>query len=257
MKLGVGKACWIGGLVAATVLGGTLRTGQEWLSGIQWAEPKMVTPGDAGGPPSDAIVLFDGKSMEAWRGGEHWPVADGIATSAKTGITSKRGFGDCQVHLEFATPEKIEGSGQGRGNSGVYLMGRYEVQILDSWNNPTYFDGQAAALYKQHPPLVNASRKPGQWQVYDILFKAPRFTADGKLISPGQISVLHNGVCVQNHWTLLGNTDYDRAPAYSKHGEKEPIHLQFHGNPVRFRNIWVRELEELEHKQVHPPGNRK
>ena len=134
----------------------------EYKSGSIWPKPPVIDPGPVGGPPSDAIVLFGGKDMSAWKGGENWVVQDGIATASKNSITSKQSFGDCQVHLEFATPEKVEGSGQGRGNSGLYLMGRYEVQILDSYENETYFDGQAGAVYKQQPPMVNASRKPGE-----------------------------------------------------------------------------------------------
>ena len=154
------------------------RPGSEYKSGIVWPEPAIVTPGKDHGPPSDAVVLFDGKDLSKWTGGENWIIKDGYATAAKNGITTKDSFGDCQLHLEFATPAEVKGSGQGRGNSGVYLMGKYEVQILDSYDNKTYFDGQCASLYKQHPPLVNASRKPGEWQTYDIIFEAPRF--DGR-----------------------------------------------------------------------------
>lgn len=219
---------------------------QEWKSGIVWLEPAVIDPGPPGGPPSDAIVLFDGTDMSAWDGGEKWIVADGAATSAKGSVRTKQAFGDCQLHLEFATPEKVSGSGQGRGNSGVYLMGRYEVQILDSYDNTTYFDGQCASIYKQSPPLVNACRKPGEWQTYDILFTAPRFDQDGQLICPAYVTVLQNGVVVQNHWELLGGTSYTEPPKYKKHGAKEKIELQFHGNPVRFRNIWIRELSPRE-----------
>jgi hypothetical protein len=213
----------------------------EYKSGIVWPEPPMVDPGDANRAPSDAVVLFDGKDLAKWEGGENWIVENGVATAAKNGITTKQGFGDCQLHLEFATPEKVEGEGQGRGNSGVYLMGVYEVQILDSFENKTYFDGQAAAVYKQQPPTVNASRKPGEWQWYDILFTAPKFDGEGKMTRPAYVTVLHNGVAVHNHFELQGITSYTEAPSYKKHGEKEPIHLQFHGNPVKFRNIWLRE----------------
>jgi hypothetical protein len=156
------------------------------------------------------------------------------------------------VHIEWASAEKVEGSGQGRSNSGVFLMGRYEVQVLDSYDNKTYHDGQCAAIYKQHPPLVNACRKPGEWQTYDIIWKAPRFQ-DGKLVSKACITVLQNGVVVQNNFELEGDTPYDRRPAYQPHEDKGPIALQYHGNPVRFRNIWVRELTEVEHKRVNEP----
>lgn len=212
----------------------------EYKSGIVWPEPKVIQPGPVGGPPSDAIVLFGGQDMSQWEGGENWLIADGIATAAKNGITTKQKFGDCQLHLEFATPEKVEGSGQGRGNSGVYLMGQYEVQVLDSFDNATYFDGQCGSVYKQQPPMVNACRKPGEWQTLDILFTAPKFQ-DGKLARPGYVTVLHNGVVLHNHFELQGSTSYTEPPKYSPHAEKEPIQIQFHGNPVRFRNIWLRE----------------
>lgn len=216
----------------------------EYKSGINWAEPVVIQPGPVGGPPSDATVLFDGKSLESWQGGEQWQIQDGIATAAKGGINTKAEFGDCQLHLEWASPEKVVGEGQGRGNSGVYLMGRYEVQILDSFQNKTYFDGQAGSLYKQSPPMVNACRKPGEWQSYDILFTAPRMDAQGKVTTPAFITVLHNGVVVQNHFELKGGTFFERPPAYDQpHPAKGPIHIQFHGDPVRFRNIWIREIK--------------
>ena len=218
----------------------------EYKSGIVWPEPVVVTPGTDNGPPSDAVVLFDGKDLSKWSGGENWIIQDGAATAAKNGITTKDSFGDCQLHLEFATPAEVKGSGQGRGNSGVYFIGnKYEVQVLDSFENKTYFDGQCASIYKQHPPLVNACRKPGEWQTYDIIFESPRFEADGKLARPGYVTVLHNGIVVQNHFELQGGTFYDKPPAYTPHPPKGPIHLQFHGDPVRFRNIWVREVKEV------------
>ena len=223
----------------------------EYLSGIEWAEPKVVDPGGPGKAPSDAIVLFDGKDLSQWDGGEKWAVKDGAFTAGPGTLRSKPEFGDCQVHIEWASPAKVEGEGQGRGNSGIFLMGKYEVQILDSYENKTYYDGQCACIYKQHPPLVNACRKPGEWQTYDIIWKAPRFDADGKLVSPAFVTVLQNGVVVQNHFQLEGDTPYSRAPAYQPHPPKGPITLQYHGNPVRFRNIWVRELKEVEHKRVH------
>jgi hypothetical protein len=226
----------------------------EYLSGKVWKEPKVVDPGPPGGPPSDAVVLFDGKDMSKWNGGEKWIVKDGCAISHGSSITTKQSFGDCQLHLEWAAPEKVEGEGQGRGNSGVLLMNTYEVQILDSYNNKTYFDGQCAALYKQWPPLVNACRKPGQWQTYDILFTAPRFDPQGKLLKPAYVTVLHNGVAVQNHSEMLGATAWDVPPTYTAHAPKLPLHLQFHGNPVRFRNIWIRELEEPKPISVGKPN---
>jgi len=213
----------------------------EYKSGILWPEPPVMDSGDASKPPTDAIVLFDGKDLSKWIGGENWIIDGGVATAAKEGITTKQGFGDCQLHLEFATPDKVEGTGQERGNSGVYLMGKYEVQILDSFENKTYYDGQCASIYKQQPPMVNVCRKPGEWQSYDILFTAPKFDAEGKVTRPAYMTVLHNGVLVHNHFELLGATSYYEAPKYTRHGDKEPIHLQFHGNPVKFRNIWLRE----------------
>jgi hypothetical protein len=214
----------------------------EWVSGIPWTEPAVVTPGANNAPPSDAIVLFDGKSLSQWEDGDKWIVKDGVATSAVKDIRTKASFGDCQLHVEWAEPAKVESEGQGRGNSGVYLMGTYELQVLDSYNNKTYFDGQCGSMYKQHPPLVNACRKPGEWQTYDVIFEAPRFAADGKLLRPAYITVLQNGVLVQNHFELLGATAWDSPPKYTAHAAKLPIQLQFHGNPVKYRNIWIREV---------------
>ncbi len=231
----------ISGTFLAALLAFAIEEG-EWVSGIAWPEVEVVDPGPIGGPPSDAIVLFDGKDLSQWDGGDRWRLKDGYAIPAGGAIQTKRGFGDCQLHVEWAAPEKVEGTGQDRGNSGVYLMGLYEVQILDSYNNSTYVDGQAAAVYKQRPPLVNACRKPGEWQTYDILFEAPRFDPGGKLIRPAFITVLHNGVLVQNHFEIQGASAWDHAPQYTAHPSKLPILLQYHGNPVRFRNIWIREL---------------
>ena len=217
--------------------------GQEWKSGISWKVPPTVSPGPVGGPPHDAIILFDGKDMSAFEGGENWRLGDGYVVSDKNGISSRQAFGDCQLHIEFASPPEDQGIGQGRGNSGIYLMGRYEVQILDSFENPTYPDGQAAAIYKQSPPLVNASRPPGQWQSMDIIFRAPRFAADESLLRPASVTVLHNGVVVQNDFELEGSTAWDSPPAYRAHADKLPLHIQYHGDPVRFRNIWIREID--------------
>ncbi len=215
---------------------------KEYKSGIIWPEPPVVTPGDQpGAAPSDAIILFDGGDLSEFKGGDTWKIKDGYAEVGKSSLTTRRSFGDCQLHLEFATPAQVKGNGQGRGNSGVYLMGRYEVQILDSYENTTYYDGQCAAVYKQQPPTVNACRKPGEWQTYDIIFTAPRFEEDGKLKSPAYVTVLHNGVVVHNHFELKGGTSYVAPPSYRKHALKLPFNLQNHGNPIRFRNIWVRE----------------
>lgn len=224
----------------------------EYLSGIKWSEPPVVDPGPPGEPPVDAVVLFDGTDMSKWKGAEKWTVKDGVVIAGPGNITSKPVFGDCQVHLEWVSDENAEGSGQGRSNSGVFLMGKYEVQILDSYQNKTYHDGQCGAIYKQSPPLVNASRPPGEWQSFDIIWKAPRFK-DGELVSPAYLTVLHNGVLIQNHFELKGDTPYHRAPEYKPHPEKGPIMLQYHGNPVRFRNIWVREYEPLDRKRAHEP----
>jgi 3-keto-disaccharide hydrolase len=212
----------------------------EYKSGIVWPEPPVIEPGQPEAPPSDAIVLL-GQNLDAWQGGDRWSIEGGIATAAGGTITSKQKFGDCQLHVEFATPAEVKGSGQGRGNSGIYLMSRYEVQILDSYDNKTYFDGLCGAIYKEQPPTVNACRKPGEWQTYDILFTAPRFDDGGSVIKPGYVTVLHNGVLIHNHFELLGVTSYTEPPKYATHGEKEPLQIQFHGNPVRFRNIWIRE----------------
>jgi hypothetical protein len=224
--------------------------GQEWKSGIIWPEPPVVDPGPPGGMPEDAIVLFDGKDLSQWVGGERWIIhPDGYAIAKGGSIRTKRKFGDCQLHIEWMAPPEARGHGQGRGNSGVYLMGRYEVQILDSYKNKTYYDGQCAAIYKQYPPLVNACRPPGQWQTFDIYFRAPRFDEEGKLIKPAYMTVVHNGVLVQNNVELLGKTEWDEPPYYVPHGPKEPLVLQYHHCPVRFRNIWIRQLKELEGKR--------
>lgn len=229
---------------------------QEWKSGIKWQEPPVVTPGATDHqPPSDAVVLFGGEDLSAFDNGDKWKVEDGVAIPQKTGITSKQEFGDLQLHLEWSAPEQVQSQGQGRGNSGVYLMGKYEVQILDSYDNKTYFDGQAGSIYKQTPPMVNAMRKPGEWNTYDIFFTAPRFNEAGKLQAAAAITLVHNGVLVLNHFELLGATSYIAAPRYEAHPPTGPIHLQFHGNPVRFRNIWVREIKPPVGEQVEPPYN--
>ncbi|HSK13525.1 MAG TPA: DUF1080 domain-containing protein [Phnomibacter sp.] len=212
--------------------------------------PPVVNPGPtAADAPSDAIVLFDGKSLNAWEkergsGMPEWTIADGAMTvkPGTGGIKTKQGFGSCQLHIEWRSPAVVKGEGQGRGNSGVFLMGMYEVQVLDSYENTTYVNGQAASLYKQHAPLANASRKPGEWQTYDILFTAPEFYDDGRVRNPARVTVLHNGVLVQNNVALLGATANIGLPKYEKHAAKLPIALQDHGDLVSFRNIWVREL---------------
>jgi hypothetical protein len=213
------------------------------------AEPAIVNPGrTSADPPSDAIVLFDGKDLSHWRGKEgtaaKWNVRDGyVEVAPGTGdITTAEKFGDVQLHIEWATPAVVKGEGQERGNSGVFLMDRYEVQVLDSYDNKTYFHGQAGSVYKQYAPLVNASRKPGEWQAYDIVFHAPRFDEQGKVIDRARVTVLQNGVLIQNNVEIYGLTYHDRPALYIAHSPAEPLHLQDHGNPVRYRNIWIRRL---------------
>jgi len=217
--------------------------------------PPVVDPGTwsaqdlPGRPPSDAVVLFDGKDLSKWAhkdgSAAKWKVENGYAeVVAKTGyIYTREAFGDCQLHVEFSEPVPPKGESQERGNSGVFLMGLYEIQVLDSYENKTYADGQAAAVYGQYPPLVNASRPPGQWQTYDIVFHGPRFDKDRKLLRPARVSVLHNGVLVQDNVELSGPTANKARPPYAPHEEKLTLALQEHGNSVRFRNIWIRELK--------------
>jgi hypothetical protein len=225
--------------------------------------PPVITPGRCstqeapGVPPSDAVVLFDGKDLSRWRtrsgGPAPWKVEDGalVIAPGTDEILSKEEFGDCQLHLEFATPVPPHGRDQGRGNSGVMLFGRYEIQVLDSFQNRTYADGQAAAIYGQYPPLVNASRPPGEWQIYDIIFEAPHFRDDRSLESPAYLTLLHNGVLVHNHTPLIGAMAYRAVGKYTPHGPKGPILLQDHGDPIRFRNIWVRELNGYDQSVAH------
>jgi len=220
--------------------------------------PPVIEPGKAstqdtpGRAPSDAIVLFDGKDLSQWAGEDgqpaKWKVVDGyMEVVPHTGqIHTRQPFGDCQLHVEFAEPVPPVGEDQGRGNSGVFLMGLYEIQVLDSYQSKTYADGQASAVYGQFPPQVNASRAPGQWQMYDIIFHGPRFDNDGKVLRPSRVIVLHNGVLVQDNVELSGPTGHHVRPPYKPTPDKLPLSLQDHGNPVRFRNIWIRELREGE-----------
>ena len=208
------------------------------------AEPPVIDPGPPGGRPADAIVLFDGKDLSAWKNesgnAAKWKVQEGYAEVNGTGsILTKDEFGDLQLHVEWASPVQIQGEGQGRGNSGVYFQGRYEVQVLDSYGNQTYPDGQAGAIYKIAAPLANVSRKPGEWQTYDIVFRAPKPAVDGKVV-PGSLTVLHNGVLVQDHVPLKGEAT--TAAKFSGATPQGPLMLQDHGNPVRYRNIWLRRL---------------
>ena len=219
--------------------------------------PSVVDPGPAlppVPPPSDAVVLFDGTDLSRWRAADgaaaKWRVVgaeDGgwIEVVPGTGpLVSADSFGDVQLHIEWAAPREVQHQGQDRGNSGVYLMDTYEVQVLDSYRNPTYADGQAAAIYGQYPPLVNAMRPPGEWQSYDIVFRAPRFDTTGRVTRPARVTVLHNGVLVQDGVELTGPTGHYERPPYRPHAARLPISLQDHGAPVRYRNIWVRDLSD-------------
>jgi len=246
--------------VSAVVLALALNPLEMARQTEQWEPvPPKVTVGGAGVPPSDAIVLFDGRSLDAWVGtNDHaparWQVREGVLVPDKSAgnIETRRRFRNYQLHLEWRIPEDITGSGQARGNSGVFLASTgpgdagYEVQILDSWDNPTYVNGQAASVYKQSPPLVNAARPPGAWQYYDIVWTAPRFKADGTLQSPAYVTVLHNGVLVQNHAELRGETVFIGKPAYRPY-DRAPVKLQAHPDPsppISFRNIWIRDLPD-------------
>ena len=217
----------------------------------QRPQSPVVTPAETiGQPPEDATVLFDGSSLDNWEtidgAPTRWQLSDGcmIPTPDSGPHRTKAAFGDVQLHVEWSSPSPPQGSGQGRGNSGVYLMSKYEVQVLDSFENETYADGRAAAIYGQNPPMVNASRSPGEWQTYDIIFRRPRFREDGQIESPAIMTVIHNGIVVQDHFPLWGPTNWLKANAYTQHPDKLPLMLQDHGNPVRFRNIWVRELND-------------
>jgi hypothetical protein len=237
----------------------TAKPGQVWtIHDEKRPKPAVIEPGTAstqekpGRAPSDAIVLFDGKDLSQWRmedgSAPKWKVADGAMEVVPDSgfLYTKREFGDCQLHIEWTPPQPHGEKGQERGNSGVYVMGLFEIQVLDSYDNPTYADGQAASVYGQYPPLVNAMRPPGQWEVYDVIFHRPRFDAAGKVVARARMTVLHNGVLVQDNVELTGPTGNHVQPPYPKMGEKAPLALQDHGNPVRFRNIWMRELPEVE-----------
>ncbi|MFN5422060.1 MAG: DUF1080 domain-containing protein [bacterium] len=225
------------------------RSGDPTLTEVWTPVPTIIQPGKtASDAPSDAIVLYNGKDFSAFTGDQgkkvEWSMDDGAMT-VKPGsgpIFTKQEFGDCQLHIEWRTPSVVKGEGQGRGNSGIFLMGRYELQVLDNFKNVTYSNGQAGSIYKQHIPLVNACRQPGEWQTYDIIFTAPRFSGTGRLESPARITVLHNGVLVQNNIALWGATEFIGIPEYKPHKSKEPIMIQDHGDLVSFRNIWIREL---------------
>jgi len=235
------------------------QSGDPKLTEVWTPVPKIVTPGASNSDaPSDAIVLFDGKNLDEWVSGKdaksaaEWTVADGAMTvnKSKGNIQTKRSFTDYQLHIEWKIPSNITGSGQARGNSGVFLASTgtgddgYEIQVLDCYNNTTYVNGQTASIYKQSIPLANACKKPGEWQTYDIVWTAPRFNDDGTLKSPARVTAFHNGVLVQNNFALKGITKYIGTPEYKKHGAS-PIKLQAHGDPsepISYRNIWIREL---------------
>ncbi|VGO22438.1 3-keto-disaccharide hydrolase [Pontiella sulfatireligans] len=210
--------------------------------------PKVVTPGQTDSDaPSDAIVLFDGSNFNAWWGGKDgtvpWILGEGfMEVVPKTGsVLSRQKFGDVQLHVEWAAPAEVVEEAQRRGNSGVFMMGKYEIQIMDAWENTAYPDGMAGAVYGQTPALVNVCKQPGEWQSFDIFFTAPVFKG-GELVTPAYVTILQNGVLVQNHMEIYGPTEHNKAPPYKVHADKLPIVLQNHGQSVRFRNIWVREL---------------
>jgi hypothetical protein len=243
-------------LTAGTASMSQAQTPAEWpVHSMDRPTPRVVDPGPFAGspaPPSDGVVLFDGRSLGAWRSEADrskpagWRVQDGYmeVTRGAGGVVTARGFGDVQLHIEWMAPSPPKGEGQGRGNSGVFLMGRYELQVLDSYRNVTYADGQAGSLYGQHPPLVNASRPPGEWQTYDVVFRRPRFDGSGRVVQPARMTVLHNGVLVQDATVMTGPTGHKSRPPYEAHEDALPLGLQDHGDPVRFRNVWVRELKE-------------
>jgi len=233
------------------------------LPGMKWhvhdpdrPHPKVVSPGATpGAPPSDAIVLFDGKDLAKWvqhgTGADQnklvdpkWKVGDGwFEVAAHTGgLYTREKFGDCQLHVEWSSPTEVRGASQGRGNSGVLLMSRYEIQVLDAYDNPTYADGQASGIYGQWPPLVSVPRKPGEWNTYDIVFEAPHFEGD-KLLKPAFFTVFYNGVVVHNRKESMGPMVYRQVAHYTPHAAEEPLMLQDHNNPVRYRNIWIRRLK--------------
>lgn len=242
-------------LVIACAMSASGQVSTKWPQhSMDRPQPRVADPGPftaSPPPPSDAIVLFDGRSLSGWRSADstaepaRWKVSGGyMEVVAKTGaIQTTQAFGDIQLHVEWRTPTPPLGESQERGNSGVFLMGRYEVQVLDSYHNVTYADGHAGAIYGQFPPLVNASRPPGEWQSYDIIFHRPRFDPAGTLLAPARMTVFMNGILVQDDVALSGPTAHQRRPPYVRHADALPIQLQDHGNPVRFRNIWARRLE--------------
>ena len=241
-------------LTAAPMFDADAQPSTQWpIHSPDRPQPRVVKPPANSwtvAPPADATVLFGGTDLSPWKkqeggGAAGWKIEQGYmeVVPGAGGIETRTGFGDAQLHVEWMSPLPAEGTSQDRGNSGVFLMGRYEVQVLDSYENVTYPDGQAGAVYGQYPPLVNASRPPGEWQMYDIIFRRPRFDAQGKVTQPARMTVLHNGVLVQDNVVLSGPTAHQRRPSYEKHDDRLPISLQDHDARVRFRNIWVRDLE--------------
>lgn len=241
-------------LLTASLTAGAQVSTQWPQHSMDRPKPPIVNPGPftaSAPPPSDAIVLFDGKSLAKWRsadsagGPAKWSVTGGYVeiVPGSGAIATRDSFGDAQLHIEWRAPTPPKGESQERGNSGVFLMGLYEVQVLDSYKNVTYADGQAAAIYGQYPPLVNASRPPGEWQSYDIVFRRPHFDSQGRVVRAARMTVFHNGILVQDDVTLTGPTAHQHRPPYKAHPDALPLSLQDHGNPVRFRNIWIRKLE--------------
>lgn len=245
-------------ILVVFVLAGTVSLAQQTPRGqldpkvteVWDNKPKKITPGASNSDaPSDAIVLFSGKDLAEFTSIDgtpaKWEVKDGAFTVMKgTGdIKTKKTFGDFQLHIEWRTPAEVVSEGQGRGNSGIFLQEKYELQVLDSYESVTYYNGQAGSIYKQEQavPLVNACKKPGEWQTYDVIYTAPRFAESGRMIIPAYVTVLHNGVLIQAHTAITGPTEYQGLPVYQPHG-KGPLRLQDHGNPVSYRNIWIREL---------------
>jgi Domain of Unknown Function (DUF1080) len=244
------KPYFLSFLFLVTAIQVAAQRGDPKLTEIWSPVPKLVNPGrSVTDAPSDAVILFNTKKDTVnWTGKDsklfNWKAEDNFfsVTPYAGDIRTKQNFGDCQLHIEWRTPSEVKDSGQGRGNSGIFLMSRYELQVLDSYNNLTYSNGQAGSIYKQHMPMVNVSRPPGEWQTYDILFTAPQFYQDSSLRSAARITVFQNGVLIQNNVELWGPTTFIGVPKYEKHAAKEPLMLQDHHNLVSYRNIWIREL---------------